>query len=109
MNSVIQTASSRKDIIAIYAISAMVALFIATSYGLFPIDVNAGNGIVKTFIISSVFIIPFIMTAFLSADIRKKEKFTTYMQAWVDISIFWALFLGLSQTVISKSPHLFTF
>jgi hypothetical protein len=48
MNSVIQAASSRKEIIAIYAISVIVALFIATSYGLFPIDLNMGNGIVKT-------------------------------------------------------------
>jgi hypothetical protein len=108
MNSLIQT-SSGKEIIAIYAISVIVALFVATSYGLFPIDLNADNGMVKTFIISSVFIIPFIITALLSADMRKKDKFTSYMQAWIDISIFWALFLGLSQTVIIKSPHFFTF
>lgn len=109
MSAIIKTLRYRKEIVLIYASSILLALIVAASYGLSPIRFDTATGILKTVMIVGTFFIPFVITAILSDELRKRDKFTSYMQAWVDVSIYWILFAGLVGSIISKSPNFYTF
>lgn len=97
-----------KDIAIIYGVSILMALGIATSYGLFTADIHTPNGALKTFYIFSVFTIPFIISAVISSEIRSRRIFTPFMQTWVDVIVFWIIFSFFANMIISKSPGMFS-
>ncbi|MEW5833021.1 MAG: hypothetical protein AB1763_09320 [Campylobacterota bacterium] len=107
MSRVIRTIRYHNELVVAYIVSMITAVSTSAYYGLFPIDIDTVTGVMKTFMIGGVFFIPFIITAIISSEMRSRNSLTDYMQAWADISMFWILFLGLTQTILSKSPNFF--
>jgi len=107
MQNVLKTIRRHNELIMAYLASVLIAVSFAAYHGLFTASINTPTGFLKIFMIVGVFFIPFVITAIISSEMRSRNSLTDYMQAWMDISVFWVLFAGLTWSIMGKSQHFF--